>query len=103
MSCPHCGLALTGQEIRDLYTARAPFAETDLKGQRINSWTVLRRLGKTPAGHQLWLCRCDCGAERTISTNKLTRTDGHQSRRCRECWRSAFIALRARRKTEKEK
>jgi len=44
----------------------------DLTGQKINSWTVLERIGvaknsRTP----LWLCKCDCGKELEVRASNL--------------------------------
>jgi len=56
----------------------------DLVGQKFGLWTVVRRAGSKirPNGLRsdaLWLCRCDCGTERTIPSGNLT---GGRSRRC---------------------
>lgn len=47
----------------------------DLLGMRFGNLTVLRRSGvqKSPCGTKraLWLCKCDCGNETTVSRNNL--------------------------------
>ncbi len=42
----------------------------DRTGQRFGMLTVLRREGKTSTG-AAWLCRCDCGVEKTIGSQSL--------------------------------
>ena len=44
----------------------------DLTGQRFNRLVVLYRLPKRAHNGFLWLCRCDCGNMRAISTADLT-------------------------------
>lgn len=49
----------------------------DITGQRFGTLTVVRRAGRA------WLCRCDCGRERTVSAGDLNRygdrsTCGHK-------------------------
>ena len=44
---------------------------TDLTGQRFGRLTVLERAGSR-SGNSLWLCKCDCGAEKYILRNNLT-------------------------------
>lgn len=46
----------------------------DMSGQRFGRWTVLHfseRRGKTNAFRLYWLCRCDCGTERTVLSGSL--------------------------------
>jgi hypothetical protein len=40
---------------------------SDLVGKRFTRWTVLSYVGKSQ-----WLCRCDCGKEKTVLTGNLT-------------------------------
>ena len=42
----------------------------NLSGQRVGSWTVIECAGSR-SGYTVWLCRCDCGAERIISRKNL--------------------------------
>jgi hypothetical protein len=56
---------------------------TDLTGQKINNWTVIKRLGvakksRTP----LWLCLCDCGKEVEVRASNLLN---NTSKRCGKC------------------
>lgn len=44
----------------------------DLAGKRFNRLVVLRRNGNAKSGDRLWLCKCDCGNEVSVTTNKLT-------------------------------
>ena len=43
----------------------------DLTGQRFGLYTVLGRAGSDRHGKALWLCRCDCGTEKTVTTGNL--------------------------------
>lgn len=47
----------------------------DLTGQRFGRWTVISRAQSTPAGGARWLCRCECGTDRIISSGCLR--NGH--------------------------
>lgn len=42
----------------------------DLTGQRFGSLIVVKQNG-SKGGHKLWLCKCDCGKEKTVSGSKL--------------------------------
>lgn len=42
----------------------------DLTGQRFTRWTVIRENGRKNR-KAAWLCKCDCGAERTVSSTHL--------------------------------
>jgi len=43
----------------------------DLTGQRFGRLTVYSRTGSDKSGQAMWLCKCDCGNERTIRSNDL--------------------------------
>lgn len=43
----------------------------DLTGMRFGRLTVISRSGKDKFGKSAWLCKCDCGNEKTASTNML--------------------------------
>ncbi len=43
----------------------------DLTGERYGRFVVVGRSGSTNSGHALWLCRCDCGQERTVLASNL--------------------------------
>jgi len=43
----------------------------DLTGKRYGKLTVLKYVGKDKNRHSLWLCKCDCGVEKTISSTAL--------------------------------
>lgn len=45
----------------------------DLTGQKLNKLTILKRAGSSRNGLKLWLCKCDCGNEKTYSSDHLTR------------------------------
>lgn len=53
----------------------------DLSGLTFSRWTVLRLDGKTIHGGYTWLCRCECGTERCVSSNSL-RTGNSNSCGC---------------------
>jgi len=42
----------------------------DLTGQRYGAWLVLRQGDKT-RHEAMWICRCDCGTEREVSSRNL--------------------------------
>ena len=52
----------------------------NLTGQRFGKWTVLCYAGKTTRTR--WLCRCDCGEEKTLAGNTLTTGNSTKCRRC---------------------
>ena len=43
----------------------------DLTGQTFGRWSVVRRNGTSPGRATLWLCRCECGTEKTIQGGNL--------------------------------
>lgn len=43
-----------------------------LNGIRFGRLLVLKKVGTSKYGSQIWLCRCDCGNEKRTTTNKLT-------------------------------
>jgi len=45
----------------------------DLTGQKFNRWTVLSISEKRYRSMTIWLCRCECGVEREIIGNNITR------------------------------
>ena len=55
----------------------------DLTGQRFGKWEVLERDG-TLRNHAAWLCRCDCGTVRRITSNTLR---SGRTRGCLHCHR----------------
>lgn len=54
----------------------------NLVGAKYGAWTVLSRTEHRQCGHVMWNCRCDCGAERTVSTGNLK---SGASKGCRSC------------------
>lgn len=42
----------------------------DYTGQRFGRWTLLSYIGPA-SGTRMWLCRCDCGTERSVSLGNL--------------------------------
>ena len=47
----------------------------DLTGQRFGRLIVTEYAGKAKNGHSRWLCKCDCGNEKTVSYEGLKRGD----------------------------
>ena len=44
----------------------------DITGKVFSRWSVLRRADNTESGRAAWLCKCECGNERMITTSTLT-------------------------------
>lgn len=44
----------------------------DLLGKKYGKLTVIKQLEINSNGHMQWLCRCDCGKERIVTTGLLT-------------------------------
>lgn len=38
----------------------------DLTGQSFSRWSVLKNVGKNKNGQLRWVCRCDCGTQKTV-------------------------------------
>lgn len=53
----------------------------DVTGKRFGKWTVLERAANND-GHARWLCRCECGNQRTVDGKSLRRGD---STKCDHC------------------
>lgn len=47
----------------------------DLTGQRFGRLTVIKRVENDKRGNSRWLCRCDCGNEKVVSSHNLK--NGH--------------------------
>lgn len=45
----------------------------DLTGRRFGNLTVVEKTDRREDNYVLWRCRCDCGAELSVSTKKLKR------------------------------
>lgn len=45
----------------------------DLTDRRFHNLLVLHRVGSSRDGRSLWLCRCDCGVEKSFTSSHLTR------------------------------
>lgn len=43
----------------------------DITGQRFGKLVAIRENGRTKQGQAMWLCKCDCGNEKTIATSSL--------------------------------
>lgn len=51
------------------------------QGMKIGRWTVLQSGPETPKKEKTWLCRCECGTERTVLDRSL-KSGGSQSCGC---------------------
>lgn len=45
------------------------------RGRRFGYWTVIDKREVDSTRHYKWLCRCDCGTERSVKLSDLV--DGH--------------------------
>lgn len=46
-------------------------AKLDLTGKRFGRWLALKETDERRKGNVMWLCKCDCGTIRKISSNSL--------------------------------
>lgn len=58
----------------------------DLTGKTFSFLFVIRQAGINAKGRALWLCRCECGNEKVILGDHLTRKGKQRVRSC-GCWR----------------
>lgn len=63
-------------------------ARLQLEGQRFGRWTAVSMVGRQ-GSNALWLCRCECGSERLVSTLNLR---SGRSRSC-GCLRDEISAI----------
>lgn len=54
----------------------------DLTGHRNGRLVAMTCVGRTQEGRALWLCACDCGSEKVVQANNLTREAGTKSCGC---------------------
>lgn len=66
----------------------------DLRNHRQGRLTAIEAVGLHEGGHVLWRCLCDCGNEKIVQSNNLTRPTGTKS--C-GCLRREASAARVRR------
>ncbi len=64
----------------------------DMTGKTIGRWSVLRREGSDKASKPQWLCRCECGIERIVLTQRLLNGE---SKSC-GCYGRELVTKRAR-------
>ncbi len=62
----------------------------DLTGKRFGRLFVIARNGTAQSGHALWICKCECGNTRVISSNQLI--SGTQSCGCLQREKAAEFA-----------
>jgi hypothetical protein len=66
-------------------------AFVDLKGRKVGRWTVIEAAGKDHAGRYRWLCRCECGNEKEVTSYSLNKGKSlscgcYHDERCREAF-----------------
>jgi hypothetical protein len=54
----------------------------DLSGQKFGLWTVVKLAGRNGKREAQWLCRCQCGTERVISSYDLKHGRTHGCIKC---------------------
>jgi len=54
-------------------------------GDKISHWEILEYIGKNKHGLNLWRCRCNCSAERVLTTSYLNMQKDRGYRFCRKC------------------
>lgn len=50
----------------------------DLEGRQFLARRVVEYLGRAANGHNMWLCRCECGAESKLATHEITKPNPAQ-------------------------
>lgn len=55
------------------YVPTGELSRIDLQGQRFGRWLVVRLAVRPNGGQARWLCRCDCGVERSVSSWNLRK------------------------------
>jgi len=45
----------------------------DLTGQRFGRLLVIKRVNSSQSNRICWLCKCDCGNKKIVSSNNLRR------------------------------
>lgn len=73
--------------------ARVAWNKSDLAGQRFTRLLVIEDAGRSPTNQVRWRCRCDCGQERLVATQKL-RSGRSKSCGCLKAERIGKIATR---------
>jgi len=76
-ACPDCRKSLRGtaeQELKD-----------QLLGLKVGKYTVTKLAGYNKYGGRMWLCRCECGFERTFGTAYLSGNGKRKATQCPEC------------------
>lgn len=54
----------------------------DLRGHRNGRLVAVEVVGRSKEGRAMWRCRCDCGREKDVIANNLTRPSGTKSCGC---------------------
>lgn len=47
--------------------------DIDILGQKFGRWTVVQRNGSMYGNYPAWLCRCECGTEKTVAAYNLIK------------------------------
>lgn len=56
-------------------------------GSRFNKWTIVSDAGKDVKSNKLFLCQCDCGAQKVL---RLTTLKANKSIQCKKCRMDSF-------------
>lgn len=54
----------------------------NIAGQRNGRLTAIESVGRNKEGRAMWRCLCDCGGEKIVQSNNLTRSGGTKSCGC---------------------
>lgn len=54
----------------------------NITGHRNGRLVAIECVGRNHEGRAIWRCRCDCGGERIVQSNNLTRPSGTKSCGC---------------------
>ncbi len=62
----------------------------NLVGQVFGKWTVVKLAGRNKKYDSIWLCRCQCGAERVIDSYSLRHG---RTKSCRKCAAASKVRI----------
>lgn len=82
LSQPRRGIVpVLGQHGGGSVVSRSPYVR-DITGHRNGRLVAIKCVGLDKDQRALWLCRCDCGAEKVVQSNNLVRPTGTKSCGC---------------------
>ena len=102
--CPICGAEFKTREVqvgkvRSCKNCFGTLQRKDITGCRFGRLTAIKFIERAN-NDSMWLCRCDCGKERTVGIKRLTMKKGVRSCGClakeirKECGRKAAAYMR---------